>query len=61
MKQKKQSPTRSESARHNGRAGNDTNPPRKPYEDYLRFYVSMPAWAFEKMATRVAELEKKQH
>jgi len=61
MKKKPHTPTRSKSARHNGQAGNDTNPTRKPYNDYLRFYVSMPAWAFEDMATKVAELERKRH
>jgi len=61
MKNKQHPPTRSKSARHNGRADIDTNRRKggKPTDETLRFVVSMPAGAFERMAAAVAELERK--
>jgi hypothetical protein len=63
MKKKQQSPTRSKSARRNGRADNDTNR-RETFIlfDYGRPYrVSMPAGTFDRMVAKIAELERKRH
>ena len=63
MKKKPHPHTRSKSARHNGRAGSDTNPKETfILFDYGRpFRVSMPAGTFDSMAAKVAELERKRH
>lgn len=60
MKNKPNSPTRSTPAHHNGQAGNDTNTQKgnKPPGGDLFFCVQMPAGAFERIADRVAELNK---
>jgi hypothetical protein len=59
MKNTKQSPTRSKSARHNGRAGNDTNRNKNTTDEGVRFCIRLPAGAFDKIAAEVAKLDKR--
>jgi hypothetical protein len=59
MKNKHKSPTRSKSARHNGRAGNDTNRNQNATDEGVCFCIRLPADAFDKIAAEVAALERK--
>jgi len=61
MKTKHNTPTSSKSARHNGRAGNDTNRPKvaDTPNDELHFCVLMPAGAFERMSAAVRQKFRK--
>jgi hypothetical protein len=61
MKTKHNTPTRSKSARRNGRAGNDTNPAKdgKAPSDEISFCLRLPAGAFDRMAAEVAALDKR--
>jgi hypothetical protein len=61
MKTKRNSPTRSKSARHNGTAGNDTSPVkhRKSSGDEVSFCLRLPAGAFDRITAKVGELKQR--